>query len=361
MIKYLAVLCLTFVPLHSKAAANPNQAVERAVSVINEFRSEGIYKRLPKIITNSNAIIIIPRLIKGGFFFGAENGTGLLLLRNKQTNIWSSPTFLNITGGGFGLQFGVESSEVIVVIQTQKALDAVLQNQFTFGAGAGLSIGHIGADLGADISVKGHQDIYIFSRSRGLFAGIALKGSIIKPARSLNEDYYQKTNFTQDDIWYLPTTPAIQDLHQALNKLVNTQYDTVSLPQSHTTNTTAPQYQQDPDLQDPNPQPEDKATVLYGQPQTYTEASPPIKPSIITPLPIKQPESVKQPDPLPLPIKQPESVKQPNPSPLPVSQPEPINQPDSSIERTYTPTHVPPTTGDDALLAEAENVVNYDR
>lgn len=116
---------------------------------------------------------------KGGFFVGARYGKGVATVRNPETGHWGPPSFITTMGGSFGLQFGAQTVDLILVVMTQKGIKGLLTNNFTLGGDMAVTAGPVGrhAELGADILLQG--DMYFYSRSKGLFGGLSLKGTII--------------------------------------------------------------------------------------------------------------------------------------------------------------------------------------
>jgi lipid-binding SYLF domain-containing protein len=139
---------------------------------------------------NAAAIIVIPNLIKAGFIVGAKRGEGVMSVRNE--NGWTHPTFVNLTGGSIGWQAGVESTDLVLVFMSQKSVKALLNGEFTLGADASVAAGPVGrtASAGTNLSVK--AEIYSYSRSRGVFAGLAVDGSKLGIDNDANGRYYGK-------------------------------------------------------------------------------------------------------------------------------------------------------------------------
>jgi lipid-binding SYLF domain-containing protein len=142
------------------------------------------------LMSKAQAIIIFPSMFKGGFFVGARYGKGVATVRNPKTGHWGPPSFITTMGGSFGLQFGAQTVDLILVVMTQKGIKGLLTNNFTLGGDMAVTAGPVGrhAELGVDILLQG--DMYSYSRSKGLFGGLSLKGTIIKENVDYNEEYY---------------------------------------------------------------------------------------------------------------------------------------------------------------------------
>ena len=141
------------------------------------------------ILDKAAAVAIFPSTVKAGFIFGAHRGKGVISARNEQGE-WSTPAFLTLTGGSFGLQIGGQSVDLILVIMNRRGLEKLLQNEFKIGGDASAVVGPIGRDAEASTDLTLHAEILSYSRARGLFAGITLKGSTIRADRDANERFY---------------------------------------------------------------------------------------------------------------------------------------------------------------------------
>jgi lipid-binding SYLF domain-containing protein len=140
------------------------------------------------MVDNAAAIVVIPGLIKAGFIAGAKHGNGVMSARNKEG--WSHPTFVSMSGGSVGWQAGVESTDLVLVFMSQKNVKALLNGEFTLGADASVAIGPVGRDAGAGTNPAVKAEIFTYSRSRGVFAGIALDGSHLSIDKDANVRYY---------------------------------------------------------------------------------------------------------------------------------------------------------------------------
>ena len=141
------------------------------------------------ILDKATAVAIFPSTVKAGFIFGGHRGKGVISARNEQGE-WSTPAFLTLTGGSFGLQIGGQSVDLILVIMNRRGLEKLLQNEFKIGGDASAVVGPLGRDLEASTDLTLRAEILSYSRTRGLFAGITLKGSTIRADRDANERFY---------------------------------------------------------------------------------------------------------------------------------------------------------------------------
>jgi lipid-binding SYLF domain-containing protein len=182
----LAVLLLAGGP----ALAGPDQqeVVDRAKATIEGLTSDRTFGNAPALLRRAKAVMIVPQLVKGGFFVGGEGGTGVLLA--KTADGWSCPAFYTVGAASFGLQIGIELAEVVFLVMSQRALDAWMKNEVKLGAKAGLTVLIVGSNAEAAATTNANVDVIAWARSRGAYGGITLEGSLIIPRDSYNEAYY---------------------------------------------------------------------------------------------------------------------------------------------------------------------------
>jgi lipid-binding SYLF domain-containing protein len=209
------LLAATFAAPMAHAASDQQNLVDRARLTIGDVRKDKAFGDAPELLRRARAVLIVPRLYKGGFFVGGEGGDGVLMARVPQG--WSQPAFYAIGSASFGLQIGLEQSEVVMFIMSQRALEAVLRNQFKIGANAGLAVVSLGSSVGAATTSAAGADIVIWASSSGAYAGISLDGSVIKPRPDWDRDYYGR-NVTSRDIIFTRQTnnPGTASLRNTL-------------------------------------------------------------------------------------------------------------------------------------------------
>jgi lipid-binding SYLF domain-containing protein len=167
--------------------ADAEKTVTGAVKVLNNFSADPNLTWYRDNIGKAKAVMIIPTLVKAGFIFGGSGGNGVVLVRDEKANMWRGPSFASAGSVSWGLQAGGSAAEVVMMAMTDKGKDALLSNKFQAGADASVSAGPVGA--GAQAATT---DILQFSRSKGVFGGLSLEGSVIAVRDSLNNAYYGK-------------------------------------------------------------------------------------------------------------------------------------------------------------------------
>lgn len=183
----VGVLC----PLDGiQAQSDQADRVRAAATVLTEVM-QAPDAAIPKgVLDAAEGIAIFPSTVKAGFIFGGHRGKGILSVRDRGTGAWSPPAFLTLTGGSFGAQIGGQAVDVVFVIMNRRGLEQLLQNQFKIGAGAAVTAGPVGRDAEVSTDIQLRAEILSYSRSRGLFAGLTLRGSAIREDRDSNEDFY---------------------------------------------------------------------------------------------------------------------------------------------------------------------------
>ena len=160
--------------------------------VLEEMQNSPDHNIPAGLISRAKAIIVFPTMVKVGFFVGARYGKGFASVRAKDSGKWGAPAFLYTAGGSFGFQFGAEAVDLILLVMTQRGLEGLLSEKFTLGGDIALAAGPIGrhAEASADIFMQG--EIYSYSRSKGIFGGVSVKGNVITSDIDANQAYYGK-------------------------------------------------------------------------------------------------------------------------------------------------------------------------
>jgi len=150
-------------------------------------------KSIPKdLLRQSAGVAIFPGVIKGGFFIGGKYGKGVVMRHNPKTGRWSPPAFYSIAAASYGLQFGGQSTDLVLVIMNNQGMKGIIKSEFTLGADASVAAGPVGRKAQANVDVEFKSAIYSYSRSRGVFIGISLEGSKLNSLIEYNEGYYGK-------------------------------------------------------------------------------------------------------------------------------------------------------------------------
>jgi lipid-binding SYLF domain-containing protein len=186
-----------------RAAAGKDEVkrVGAATTVVNEMMGARD-KAIPgAILEKAEAIAIFPGVKKAGFVVGGQWGRGIISVRAVDTRTWSSPAFLTMTGGSVGAQIGGTEIDVILVIMNRSGVEHLLSNQVKLGAEISAAAGPVGRAGEASTDLQMRAQILSYSRSRGLFAGITVNGSVIKEDVDANTRFYGKTLSSEDIVF----------------------------------------------------------------------------------------------------------------------------------------------------------------
>lgn len=192
----LLALGVGFAP-GARADTAPQDLVESAKTTLGDMKRDLQYGNAPDLLARAKGVMIVPQLVKGGFFFGGEGGEAVYLTRSG-TGDWSYPAFYTLASASFGLQIGIETSQLVLFAMSDKAANAFMEDEFKLGAQASLAVIAIGSNVQAATTSNLNADILVWSKAKGLYGGITLEGSVIKPRASYNEIYYGHPVSVQD-------------------------------------------------------------------------------------------------------------------------------------------------------------------
>lgn len=198
-----ALLLASLLGYIGKATAAEEQRVKikEATEVMEDIMAIPENAIPPNLLANAQAIAIIPGVIKAGFIVGGRYGKGIVMRRDRARRQWSDPVFLTLAGGSVGFQAGASATDVILVFKNYRGLDSLANGKFTLGADAAVAAGPVGRNAQAATDVQLRSEILSYSRSRGLFAGVALDGSVMEIDHAANASYYGKRGITPREIF----------------------------------------------------------------------------------------------------------------------------------------------------------------
>ena len=227
----LALLCgLFLVPclrasLPAQETNEEERRVEDAILVFQEIsglKDEGIPE---SILAKAQGIAIIPGVVKAAYGIGGEFGRGVLLVQEKGT--WSNPSFIKLAGGSLGWQIGIQRSDLILVFKTKKSIDHIAEGKITMGADAGVAAGPVGRGAQANTDLEMKAEIFAYSKAKGLFIGISVKGAAIQIDADANRKLYGDSDITAHQIFTqfgLEGPPAAVKLRKILAEFLSSGY-----------------------------------------------------------------------------------------------------------------------------------------
>jgi lipid-binding SYLF domain-containing protein len=243
------VLVLASAIAHSSIAAERQDARLLTSTKVLEELMQMPEQNIPVwLLERAYAIAIVPDVIKVGLGIGGRRGKGVLVIR-KDNGSWSNPIFVNLTGGSFGFQVGVQSTDVVLVFATRQGVEGIVGGKVTLGADASVAAGPVGRQSSAATDIGLNAQVYSYSRASGLFAGVALDGSALTIDHRSNELFYGKPGVLPSEIVRAdaPAAPPPADkLLAAIDRSVrglNAPHVAQQTPATSTTttNATAPQ------------------------------------------------------------------------------------------------------------------------
>lgn len=182
------------------AATREERRVADAADVLDQLLRIPERSIPPALLSRAYAVAVIPNVVKIGFGLGARRGRGILVVRQDDSS-WSNPAFITMTGGSIGWQVGAQSTDVILVFRTRKGVERITNGQFTLGADASVAAGPVGRHTSVATDIRFQAEVVSYSRSRGLFAGVAFEGAGITMDRKANVAFYGSTSMTPEKIF----------------------------------------------------------------------------------------------------------------------------------------------------------------
>jgi SH3 domain-containing YSC84-like protein 1 len=190
------------------AQKDADARLEAATDVMTEMMKASD-KGIPQdLLSKAECVVVVPNLKKGGFIVGAKYGRGFFSCRKRSGIGWSAPASIRVEGGSFGLLIGGAETDVIMLVMNRKGADSLLSSKFSLGADATAAAGPVGRDSSAQTDAMMRAEILTYSRSRGVFAGISLDGSTLRPDEDSNKELYGRAVENKEIVMGSVTTPA---------------------------------------------------------------------------------------------------------------------------------------------------------
>jgi lipid-binding SYLF domain-containing protein len=192
-------LALSALPLASLAANKETDRLGNCGTVLEEILR--IPDDIPQdLLDKAECVIVIPSVLKAAFGIGGAYGRGAMTCRSGEhfTGKWGAPTMIALEGGSFGFQLGGQATDFVILVMNPRGANAILSSKVKLGADASAAAGPKGRDASAETDVTLRAEMLTYSRSRGLFAGISLEGSTLRPDNNANESIYHKKMEAKD-------------------------------------------------------------------------------------------------------------------------------------------------------------------
>jgi lipid-binding SYLF domain-containing protein len=216
----VAATILGSLAMAAPAFAGPDQQadIDHAIGTLQDLRHDKAFGNARQLLETARAVLIAPRIFKGAFFVGGQGGDALLLVRGAHG--WSDPAFYTVASASFGLQIGATESEMVLIIRSERALNAVLRDRFKIGADAGIAVATLGSEVGGATTANAGADIIVWASSSGAYAGISLDGTLIEPQGNADASYYGRPVTTGDIVLrHEVSSPGANALRRTLDSL----------------------------------------------------------------------------------------------------------------------------------------------
>jgi lipid-binding SYLF domain-containing protein len=218
----LATIALVGLPLTTGLADTKEQErLENCGAVLEEIMN--VPDDIPaNLVDKAECVVVLPSVVKFAFVFGGSYGRGAMTCRSGEhsTGPWGAPTMMALEGGSFGFQLGGQATDFVILVMNPRGATAILKNKVKLGADASAAAGPKGRYAEASTDVTLRAEMLTYSRSRGLFAGVSLEGSTLRPDNGANEEVYGKKIAATDIVLKgaVPTPASAQKLIATLTK-----------------------------------------------------------------------------------------------------------------------------------------------
>ncbi len=182
-------LCCVSLPARASDKSEAESLVAKSRTTIQALANDPDFAAMKSALAHAKAVLIFPQVLRAGFVLGGSGGSGVLLARDASTGAWIGPAFYTMGSASIGLQAGASSAEMVMVVNSQKALDSLHTNKLKLGADASAALGPKGVQKGAAVNA----DFIVYSKVKGAFAGVAVDGSVLDVRQTLNTAYYGPT------------------------------------------------------------------------------------------------------------------------------------------------------------------------
>ncbi|HEX8961252.1 MAG TPA: lipid-binding SYLF domain-containing protein [Geobacteraceae bacterium] len=191
----------SYTAVYGAGKAEAQSIIDKSKGTISEMATNEAFSWLPAYLKTAKGVLIFPQVLKAGFILGGSGGTGVLLVHDAASGTWSEPAFYTVGSVTFGLQIGGEAAEVVMLVMNQKALDSLLTSSVKLGGDASVTVGPVGAGAKGAVTIpEVTADFVSFAKTKGLYAGLNLEGSVLAVRDTLNSDYYGKKVMPKDII-----------------------------------------------------------------------------------------------------------------------------------------------------------------
>jgi lipid-binding SYLF domain-containing protein len=216
--KCVLLLFVLFISAWSYGQEKTSQKIDASAKVLKDFVA--MKEKIPQqLLEVTEGIIVIPKLINAGFVVAGKRGKGIAVVK-KEDGSWSDPAFITLTGGSVGFQVGVQAVDLVLMFKSRETLEKIGNGSFTLGGDISVTAGPVGRNSSASTDYKLEAEVYSYSRSKGLFAGISLSGSALSvDSKSADAFYGEGTDAATIFSSESKDDPSVMALKQTLNDI----------------------------------------------------------------------------------------------------------------------------------------------
>ena len=202
----------------AKGPGGEQTLVDRATLTVQELMTQTVSEDPKRLLSRAKGVMVCPRVFKAGFFIGGEGGSCVLLARTPN-GTWSYPAFMDIGSGSFGFQFGVQDSQLMLLVMTERGLNAVMDSQVRLGGNLSIAVASLGAGVQGSTTAAVGADIVAFAEARGLFGGVSLDGGVMSARIDENQNYYGAALAARQIVFQMQgTNPGADPLRDVLTR-----------------------------------------------------------------------------------------------------------------------------------------------
>jgi lipid-binding SYLF domain-containing protein len=202
-----ALLATSLLSPPAAAATREEATLDQSLTVLRDLQAISDTRIPDLLLSKAEGIIILPANVKVGLMFGASFGKGVMLVRNQDRS-WSNPVYVKTGGGSWGFQAGGQVSDIVLVLTTRESIEGITDGKMTMGAGASVAAGPVGRSASAATSLNLDAEIYAYSKTQGLFAGVSLEGNGILIDKKANKQFYKEGDSASEILASKATPPA---------------------------------------------------------------------------------------------------------------------------------------------------------
>lgn len=218
MKRWLLAVSLLLLPISAHAQLEEQGIVDRATLAVQDMMTQGISQDPRLMLSRARATLICPRVFKAGFIFAGAGGDCVMLARSGN-GTWSYPAFFTIGSVSFGFQIGLQDSALVLMVMTDRGLQALLNSHFKLGADASVAIATVGGGAQGALTTGITADILAFTAARGAFAGISIEGSVLNSRTGMDQTYYGRPIDARQIVLYMQgANPGADPLRAVLTR-----------------------------------------------------------------------------------------------------------------------------------------------